>query len=272
MIILKKMFAEKILRFHEGTNKCLRLLMKMPGIGSHITEQIFDKDNSKVRMAIGIAAQIGTVLVEFARKFAYVGVFMYLPYLLMAALCPLIASHQELAMIYLFFMLSTLCGSLANNTMLTMGDRDYLMVRVMLISPYMNFLGKLIYKLVTDFIYFTIILCIFRVSFVNSLMLSFVTACMRPIGEMLVIISYENIKSLYNNRNSYNGWVMAISVLLAYGMPFITRRIHPDWIAVVHPAFAAIMLMAGAGAVYFLWWYKYYRKIMREAVHIKRED
>ena len=48
-------------------------------------------------------------------------------------------------------MLSTICGSLANTTIFAMGDRDYLMIRVMLVSPYMNFLGKFIYKLITEF-------------------------------------------------------------------------------------------------------------------------
>ncbi len=272
MIILKKMFAEKILRFHEGANRLLRLMMRMPFAGNHITEQIFARRHSRLRLAAGAAAQIGTVFAEFVRKLAYVFVFMYLPYLMMSAFCPLIASNREVVMIYLFFMLSTICGSIANNILLAVGDRDYMMVRVMLISPYMNFLGKLVYKLVTDFIYFTIILCIFGVPFADSLLLSFVTACMRPIGEMLVIISYENIPSLYNSRNTYYGWVMAISVLLAYGLPMITRQVHQDWRIVVHPVFAVIMLLAGAGAMYFLWWYKYYRKLMREAIHIKREE
>lgn len=272
MIIFKKMFAEKILRFHEGTNKCLRLLKRMPFIGTHISGQIFDRKNAGLRTAVGIVGQIGTLLLEFVRKLVYVCVFMYLPYLFISAFCPVIKSHQELTMIYLFFILSTVCGSLANNIMLAMGDRDYLMIRVMLISPYMNFLGKLTYKLVTDFIYFTIILCIFKVSFINSILLSFVTLCARPIGEMLVIIIHDKIKSLYNNRNTYNGCIMALSVLLAYGLPLLERKIHPDWMAVVHPAFAVIMLLAGAGAMYFLWWYKYYRNIMREAMYIKRED
>lgn len=272
MIIFRKMFAEKILGFHEGTNRCLRLLGRMPGMGNRLGEQIYDQKNAKLRAVVGAFAQLGAVCLEFLRKLVYVAVFMYLPYRMMAGFYPMIAAHQERAMIYLFFILSTVCGSLANNMMLAMGDRDYLMIRVMLISPYMNFLGKLAYKLVSDFIYFTAILCIFKVSFINSLLLSFVTLCARPIGEMLVIISHDKIKSLYNNRNIYNGCIMALCILLAYGLPMIGTKIGQDWMAVVHPAFAFIMLMAGAGAMYFLWWYKHYRNIMREAMHIKRED
>lgn len=110
-------------------------------------------------------------------------------------------------------MLSTICGSLANNTLLAMGDRDYLMVRVVLVSPYMNFLGRLAVKMVTDFVYFTIILNLFGVSFVHSLLLSLVTMCIRPAGEMIAVLCFDQMQSMYNNRNAFNGTVIALSVL-----------------------------------------------------------
>lgn len=271
MMIFKKMFAEKILKFHEGMNRFLALLIRIPGLGKVIEHQAVEKNNIKLKTAIGAAAQVGTVLFEFLRKFLYVGVFIYIPYLVIAHFCPLIAAHRELTLIFLFFMLSTVCGSLANTTLLAMGDRDYLMIRIMLISPYMNFLGKLVYKIITDFVYFTIILAIYGVSFWHSLILSFVTAMCRPIGEMLAIIMFDKIKSLYNNRGVYNGLVMALCIMAAYGFPLIERRVSYDWMSVVHPLFAVMMFLLGAGASVFLWWYKYYRKIMREAMYIKRE-
>ena len=49
------------------------------------------------------------------------------------------------------------------------------------------------------------------------------------------------------------------------------HAISHEWITVVHPVFAFVMLLFGAGAMYFLWWYKHYRKIMRVAMHIKSE-
>ena len=271
MIFFKKMFAEKILRFHEGTNRFLRMLMKIPVLGNLISTQIFDKKNNGVRTAVGVVAQLGVTLYEFLRKYMYVLVFIYLPFLIIADICPLIGLHQELTIIFMFFFLSTLCGSLANTTVLAMGDREYLVVRVMLVTPYLSFLGNIIYKMISDFIYFTIILSLFVVSFFNSLVLSFVTMCARPIGEMLTILIYDNFKLLYNSRSAYNGSIMALSILLAYGIPLINRRISHEWITVVHPVFAFVMLLFGAGAMYFLWWYKHYRKIMRVAMHIKSE-
>ena len=42
MIIFKKMFAEKILRFHEAMNRFSELLMRMPHLGDKIRKQIKD--------------------------------------------------------------------------------------------------------------------------------------------------------------------------------------------------------------------------------------
>lgn len=272
MEIFNRMFAEKILLFHEGTNRWIRILMGLPVIGSHVSEKIFDKEQSRVRMAIGTVAQIVRMLGEFILKFIYVTVFLYIPYILLAKMYPLIASHQELTMIYMFVMFSVICGSLANNTMLALGDRDYLMIRVMLISPYMNFLGRLSYKMATDFIYFTIILCFYKVSLMNSIFLGIVTICARPIGEMFAIISFDHIKRLYYSRGFFKGLVMAICVLLAYLVPLLTGKVLPGWILVVHPVFVMLVVAAGALAMYYLWDYPNYRVIMRAAMHIKKED
>ena len=188
MEIFKKMFAEKILSFHEGTNRSLEILTKMPLVGEYISNQVIHKRNSKMRMTIGVMAVFVRMIVQFIKKYLYVAVFIYLPYLFMAQFNPLIRDHKESAVLFMFFMLSTICGSIANNTLLAMGDRDYLMVRVVLVSPYMNFLGRLAVKMVTDFVYFTIILNLFGVSFVHSLLLSLVTMCIRPAGEMISVL------------------------------------------------------------------------------------
>lgn len=272
MKLFRRLFAEKILQFHEGTNKVFRMLMNIPVIKDRLKKDIFDKEQSHLRTALGILGQIFVMLFEFIRKFVYVVVFMYIPYRLISHICPLVASHQELTMIYMFVIISTISGSIANNTLLAVGDRDYLMIRVMLISPYMNFLGKLIYKIVTDFIYFTIVLCIFKVSIYHSIMIGIVTACARPIGEVLVIFCFDHVKSLYERRNTYNGMIMAASVLLAYGLPILTRKVAAGWMVVVHPAFVLFTILLGAGAMYYLWSYKHYRRIIREAMHMKRED
>ena len=219
MRLFRKLFAEKILRFYEGTNAGIRYISNAPLIGRCVKENTF-AENSKARLFVGIMAQLFMVLWEFIKKFAYVFILIYIPYVLIGLECPLIKANQELTIIYMFVMLSVICGSLSNNILFTIGDRDYLMIRVMSISPYMNFLGKLLYKMAAEFIFYFIILNIFGVSWFHSLMLCMLTICVRPIGEMFAILSFDHFIWVYENRSVFNGTVMAVCVLLAYGVPY----------------------------------------------------
>lgn len=269
--IIKKMFTGKILLFYETMNQFVRMLAHLPKIGEKINRQIVEKNNYKLSIVFGVIAQIGRILYEFIGKFLYVFLFMYIPYQMMAQFYPLIKSNQELTMIFFFFILSSICGSLANTIVLSMGDREYMMVKVFLISPYINFLGNIIYKVITDFIYFTVILVLFGVSLQKSLLLCLVTMMFRPVGEMLAILVFDSFKKLYNQRGLYNGFVMAFCFMIAYGIPIIEHKIPEMWLFVIHPIFIIICVVAGIGASIYLWWYKDYRKIMSEAMYIKRE-
>jgi len=271
MKLFKKLFAEKLLRFYEGTNAGIRYISSAPVLKNYIKEETF-AEGSRARLAVGIAAQFFMILWEFIKKFMYVFVLIYIPYRIISIECPLIRANQEITIIYMFIMLSIICGSLSNNILFTVGDRDYLMMRVMFISPYMNFLGKLIYKMVTEFVFYFITLNVFGVTPLHSLMLCILTMCVRPIGEMFAIMSFDHFIWVYENRSVFNGTVMAVCVLLAYGVPLFARRLSYSWMYAVHPFVIVVFLLAGAGAMYFLWWYKYYRKIVREAMHMKHEN
>ena len=270
MKLFRKLFAEKILRYYEGTEAGIKMIKSFPVIRKLVKDDAFG-EKSKSRAIVGTMAQIFMLAWEFIRKFMYVILLIYVPYTILAYFFPLIRIHQDISIIYLFIMLSTICGSLANTTIFAMGDRDYLMIRVMFISPYMNFLGKLIYKMVTEFIFYFIILMIFGVSPLHAFMLCILTLSVRPIGEMFAIMSFDHFIWIYENRSVFNGTIMAACVLLAYGVPLFARRVSYSWMYAVHPFVIVIFLIAGAGAMYFLWWYKYYRKIVRAAVHMKHE-
>ncbi len=272
MEIFRKMFAEKILKFHEGTNKAIKLMMKMPVIGAHITDDIFSVRKSGFRTFLGIVAQIVVLVYEFLLKLIYFATFIYVPYLYISLKCPLVALHKEQAIIYLFVILSTICGSIVNNTAFSMAQRDYIMIKVMQISPYMNYLGRLIYKMAEDFVFFTIILRIFDVSVVNAIMLSVVTVSARPIGEMLAIIGYEHMSVIYSNRNAFNGIFMAAGVIIAYGFPMLTRRIAGFWMLFVNPVFMIFMIAVGALSMLYIWKYKHYRELMRTSLHRQRNE
>ncbi len=70
MKLFRKLFAEKILRFYEGTEGSIRLIRRMPIIKNHIKEDAFG-EKSKSRLAVGITSQILMLLWEFITCFLY---------------------------------------------------------------------------------------------------------------------------------------------------------------------------------------------------------
>lgn len=76
MKLFKKLFAEKLLRFYEGTNAGIRYISSAPVLKNHIKEETF-AEGSRARLAVGIAAQFFMILWEFIKKFMYV-LFLYI--------------------------------------------------------------------------------------------------------------------------------------------------------------------------------------------------
>ena len=52
---------------------------------------------------------------------------------------------------------------------------------------------------------------------------------------MLAIITFDHFRGAYENRNVLNGTIMAICVILAYGLPVLNGRVAASWIYAIHP-------------------------------------
>ena len=68
MKLFRKMFAEKILRFYEGTEAGISLIRKLPIVSKAVKDTSFG-EKSKSRVAVGITAQVIMLIWEFIRKF-----------------------------------------------------------------------------------------------------------------------------------------------------------------------------------------------------------
>ena len=77
MKLFRKMFAEKILRFYEGTEAGISLIRKLPIVSKAVKDTSFG-EKSKSRVAVGITAQVIMLIWEFIRKFLYVVIFNFL--------------------------------------------------------------------------------------------------------------------------------------------------------------------------------------------------
>ena len=57
-----------------------------------------------MRMTIGVMAVLVRMIVQFIKKYLYVAVFIYVPYLFMAQFNPLIRDHERICgIVYVFY-------------------------------------------------------------------------------------------------------------------------------------------------------------------------
>lgn len=266
MIVIKRLFADKVLRYNEVTEKFILMIKRIPGLGVALDKQVVDKDNKVLKHCLGAIAQLFVFVWEFVKKLLFITAFVWLPYYLFSFSFPLIAERKNLTIIFLFFVICTITGSIVNNVVLVVNKRDYIMTRVVLISPAINCLGKLIYKMITDLVYHTISLCVIGLPFKISILLSLVTMLFRPIGEIFAILMYEKLKLLYNNKGVFYGTFMALSVLVSYGALYVTRTVSDFWNIVVNPVVVIVLFVLGIGAMLILCNYRNYVGIVKESI------
>lgn len=266
IVLIRRLLADYILRYKELTNKFLYKIYKIPKVGEFIKNQIMEQNNKALKIALGIVAQLAALVWELIKRVVFVAAFVYLPYVLIARECPLVQDRKEAAIIYMFIMICTLCGTLVNNLVMSRDERSYMMAKVMLINPAIGLFGNIMYRMIMDFVGFSLALCIMGVSLGNSIVIGFSTAFIRPVGEVFAIALYEKFRFIYNNRNVYNGCLMAISIILAYGLPVVTRTVSSMWTALAHPAFAVSVFVIGTLALLVLFNYRHYYRLLADTV------
>ena len=268
----KVLFQENILEFCEGANVVIFLLNKIPKVRNKVNTKLFAKEKIKERNKFGVFALICAFILEFLKKLVYAIIFVYIPYKLLGKVVVNVLNNQEISIIYFFIIMTTLCGSITNNTMFSMSDRDYIMLRVMLVKSNIHYFGRILYKMITELVYFTIILMILGVNFKYSIAVSLFTMAMRPLGEFISLLIHDNAAKVHAMRGSINGVIMAGAFIAAYVLPYVNRAISNTWYRVSNPYFLIGILLICVATMWFLWTYKNYEQVAQDAVYIRRED
>ncbi len=266
IVLIRRILADYILRFKELNNKFLCKIYKLPKVGGFVNNQIMEKNNAALKLALGIAAQLAVIVWELIKRGIFVTAFVYLPYLVIAKECPLVQDKKEAALIYMFVIICTICGTLVNNLVMSRDKRSYMMAKIVLVNPAIGLFSNIMYRMIMDFAGFSLALCIMGVSLKNSVIIGCATAFIRPVGDVFAIALYEKFRFIYNNRNAYNGCLMAMAIIVAYGLPVVTRTVSNMWIALAHPAFAASVFAVGVLAMLVLFNYRHYYRLLADTV------
>lgn len=272
LVKVMNLFQAKRIRFAEDANFMISMLKNVPKFGNRYTDEWFGKTKQKAKIKYGMMVAIGRLLVEFIKKLIYVLIFVYLPYRVIGKYCPNILYYQEKSVLFFFVVMTSICGSIVNNTLFAMTDRDYLMLRVMQITDNMYYTERILSKMISEIICYTIILNLLGVGIGYSIAVGIFTMAMRPIGECCSLLIHDHWRKAFVARGTINGLMMAAAVIYAYVITYFNRSISNVWYIVGNPIFVIVFVLVGAGAMAFLYRYDRYEEIEREAVYLRRED
>lgn len=268
---VRELCLERIVRFYEGANILAYVLKKMPVLKKKITDEWFVKENKTQKRIFGAIYFIGGLLTGFIKKIVYGLLFLYLPYRILGELCPNILLNQEKSILYFFLIINTICGSIVNTTFFNITDHDYIMLKLMKFNIKMYYLGRIFYKMITESVYYFLVLFILGVNIRYCFYLSIITMSLRPAGEVVALFFHTFLNRLHKRRESINGFLMAGAILYAYLVPYVNRDISDRWYEVGGVSFICGMLFAGFVSVGILYLYRRYDHLFQELVYKKKD-
>lgn len=272
MRLIRDLFPDRLIRLQEGSNMLIHMLLRVEFFKQHMKEEPYARKNNVLKVVLEIIVQLALFVWEFAKKTAYVFAVAWLPWKILSLSCPLIARQQGLTMVYIFFILSTVCGTITNTTIFTMTPDDSFLLNTAGVNAARYYFGRILYRMVMDAVFGGLALMLAGVGTGQAFMLSSITALFRPVGEVFGLAVYMYVKAIHNKKALYDGVVISVAIIIAYACPYAYRKIADYWNGVTSaPVLAAAAILAVVG-LYIIWNYKGYQAIVRELVFTRRED
>ncbi len=272
MGLIRDLFPDKIMKMQEGANMLISLLLKVPFLRERMGEEPFRGGKNIPKIIMEVLTCIGLLIYEFAKKVAYVFIMTWIPWKILGNFCPLISRQQNLAIIYMYFVLSTLCGTITNTTIFTMSERDAFLLDTAGVKASRYYFGRIIYRMAVDMIFGGAALALLGVSMPQAFLLALVTGLVRPVGEVAGLVVYTFFRRLHRKKALYDGVVIALAIIIAYACPYAFRKISPVWNVVTGPVVIVVAMLFSVMSLYIIWNYKRYGMIVRDRVFEKRED
>lgn len=247
--------------FAEQANTFIYFLKRIPVLGKKIPENVYKRTHAK--LVIGVIREILGVLGGFIGKAIYLGIMIILPSYLMTKD---IAKLQPY-FLHMFFFLSFILGPVMKNVIFDKANKAaFNMITLMRADAREYYLGEILYKNITDFIYFVIpviiIGLIIGISPLKAIVLVAEIIAFRLIGEYLQLFIYDKTEGLQKYKDLFTLLVIIGGLVLAYVLPLLGFII--DFSPILFNAFVLIIvLILGAAAFIYLWNYKKYTPIAK---------
>ena len=247
--------------FAEQANIFIYFLKRIPVVGKKIPENLYKRTHAK--LIIGVIREILGVLGGFIGKAIYLGIMIILPSYLMTKD---IAKLQPY-FLHMFFFLSFVLGPLIKTTIFDENNKAaFNMITLMKADAREYYLGEIIYRNITDFIYFTlpvmIIGLIIGFSPLKAMVLVAELIALKLIGEWLQLFIYDKTEVLIKKKAIFISVVVLSGLLLAYALPFwgVIINFNP----ILFNIYVVIIVLGlGVEAFVHLWKYRRYTPIAK---------
>ncbi|MFT5875063.1 MAG: hypothetical protein ACI8WT_004043 [Clostridium sp.] len=247
--------------FVEQANTFIYFLKRVPLLGKKVSDNLYKRTRAK--LIIGIISRILGVIGGFAGKAVYLGIIIILPSYLITKD---IAKIQPI-FIHILFFLSFVLGPLIKSVIFDENNKAaFNMVTLMKADARKYYLGEIIYRNITDFIYFvipvTIIGLIIGFSPLKAIVLVVELIALKLFGEWLQLFIYDKKEVMLKKKTIFISIVIISGLILAYALPAFGSTINFDPI-VFNLYFAIIILSLGVISFIFLWKYTKYTSIAK---------
>lgn len=248
--------------FAENANSFIYFLKRVPIIGKRVSDNLYKETNAKI--TIGIISEIWGFIKSILKKFLYLGVMLILP-------AELITQGKELLFPYflhMFFFLNLIFGSFINTVIFNNADKmAYDMIVLMRAEARRYYISAILYKNITNFIYFILPMIIsgFIVGFtpLQAFTLLIILTAFRFIGEAVNLFLYNKTRVDITKKSAFIIIFALIVLGLSYVLPILgfSLSLKPVFFNIY---IVLIIIVLGSAALIYLWSYKGYNVIAKE--------
>jgi len=247
--------------FAEQANTFIYFLKRIPILGKRIPYNLYKK--TKAKLIIGVIRSILEVFGGFIGKAIYLIVMIVLPSYLISHD---IAKVQPI-FIHIFFFLSLVMGPLMKTIIFDENNKAaFNMITLMKADAREYYLGELLYRNITNFIYFVIPVIIIGLitgfTPIKAIMLVAELTAFRLLGEWLQLFIYDKTEVLLKKKGLFMSALIISGLFLAYVLPILGYTI--DFNLILFNGYVVIIVLGlGVAAFMYIWKYRRYSLIAK---------
>ena len=205
--------------YAQNANIFIYFLKRVPLIGKKIPEKLYKQTQAKI--ILGIISGIWGLLCIFFKKFLYFGAMIILPSYLIAN----DKSNILPRFLHMFFFLSFILGPLTKAIIFEINNMSaFYLITLMGTDARKYYLCEIIYRRITDFIYFilplTIIGLIIGFSPLKAIVLMAELTSFRFMGDWLHLFTYEKTGIILAQKNFFIIPVLLVGLAVTYALPY----------------------------------------------------